>query len=196
MLAELLHGQVALCLAEVAVQGLGIVAVLDEFVGHFLCLQTGAAEDDGVDFRVIVHHAFQGQILVAGPHQIILVVYELGAFVARAHHDFLVVAQVVLGYLLYFLAHGGREEQGVAFLRHAFQYLVNAFGETHVEHLVGLVEHHVLHQVEPCRLAPHQVNEPARRGHDDLRPAFQGAYLALDIGSAIDGHHAETLDIA
>ena len=81
-MTELLHREVALGLREVAVEGFGVVAVADEEVGHFLCLHTGAAEDDAVDFRIIVDHAFKREVFVFGVYEIIDVVDVFGAFVA------------------------------------------------------------------------------------------------------------------
>ena len=43
--AKLLHGEIALCLGQIAVQSLGAVAVADEVVGHFLRFEAGAAEN-------------------------------------------------------------------------------------------------------------------------------------------------------
>ena len=82
VLTELLHREVALGLREVAVEGFGVVAVADEEVGHFLCLHTGATEDDAVAFRIIVDHAFQREVFVFGVYEIIDVVDVFGAFVA------------------------------------------------------------------------------------------------------------------
>ena len=82
MLAELLHRQVALLLAEVAMQAFGIIAVLDEFVGNFLRLYLGAAENDGVDSGIVVNQSLQGKILVLGINHVVDVVYTLGTLVA------------------------------------------------------------------------------------------------------------------
>ena len=110
MLTELLHGQVALLLREISVQRLGIIAILDELVGHLLRLQLRATEDDGEDAWIVVYQSLQRQILVLGIHHIIDMVYVLGSFVARTHHNLLVVVQVTLGNALYLLAHRSREE--------------------------------------------------------------------------------------
>ena len=107
VLAELLHCYVALLLREVAVQRFGVVAVAYEFVGHFLRLCLGAAEDDAVDAWIVIDDALECEVLVLGVHHIIYVVHVLGSLVARAHHYLLVVVQVALCYLLYLLAHGG-----------------------------------------------------------------------------------------
>ena len=57
VVAEFLHRQVALLLTQVTMQRLGIIAVLDEFVGNLLCLDLGATEDDGKDTRIVVYDA-------------------------------------------------------------------------------------------------------------------------------------------
>ena len=107
MLAELLHGQVALLLRQVAVQRLGIIAVLDELVGHLLRFNLRTAEDDGVDAWIIVHQPLQCQILVLGIHHIVDMVYVLSALVTAAHHNLLVVVQIPLGNALNILTHRG-----------------------------------------------------------------------------------------
>ena len=189
MLAELLHRQVALGLREVAVQRLGIVAVADELVGHLLRLHLGAAEDDGEDAGVVVHDALQGEVLVLGVHHIIDVVHVLGPFVARAHHDLLVVVQVVLGDTLHLTAHRGREHQGVMLCWQGLEDLVDAFGEAHVQHLVGFVKHDVRDILQMHKATVHQVYQSAWRGHDDVHPLLQGAHLRLYGSTAIDGLH-------
>ena len=82
--AELLHHGVALLLREVAVQRVGIVAVLDEGVGYFLGFEAGAAEDDAVDVGVVVGDAFQCRIFVFGVYEVVDVLDVLGSFVFTA----------------------------------------------------------------------------------------------------------------
>ena len=82
VLAELLHREVALLLREVAVQGLGVVAVLDELVGYLLRLYLRAAEDDGKDARVVVDDTLQRQVFILGVDHIIDMVDVLGTLVS------------------------------------------------------------------------------------------------------------------
>ena len=188
VLAELLHRQVALLLRQVTMQRFGVVAIAYELVGYLLCLDLGAAEDDGEDAWVEVYHALESQILVLGVHHIVDMVDVFGTLVARAYHYLLVVVQIVACYALYLLAHGGREEQRVAVFGHSLEDSVDAVGETHVEHLVGLVEHHVAHMVETRHATVHQVDESSRGSHDNLHAVAQGAYLRLDGRAAIYRH--------
>ena len=75
-------------------------------------------------------------------------------------------------------------------LGHAFEDLIDALGETHGEHLVGLVEDHGVDGVEHGGTSLHQVDEPARRSHDDIDALLQGAQLRHEIRAAIDGKDA------
>ena len=176
-------------------QRLGVVAVVYQLVGYLLRLALRAAEYYGEDFGIVVHDALKGEVFVLGVDHIIYVVDVFGALVAASHHDFLRVGEVVARYLFDFLAHRCREEQRVAVLRHAGKYFVDALGEAHVEHLVGLVEHDVLHRFELRNPAVHEVNESSRCGNDYLCAVLQGAYLVLDRRSAVDGHDVDAADI-
>ena len=195
MLAELLHGQVALLLRQVAMQRLGIVAVTYQLVGHLLRLQLGAAEDDGEDAGVVVHETLQGQILVLGVHHVIDVVDVLSTLVSASHHNLLVIVQIALGDALYLAAHGSREEQRVAVFRHTFQDLVNALRESHIQHLVGLVQHHVAHVVKHRHASFHQVDKTSWRSNNNLYTLAQGTYLLLDAGTAIDGLDVDAVQV-
>ena len=188
VLAELLHRQVALGLCQVTVEGLGIVAVTDEVVGHLLGLQSGTAEDDGIDAGIIVDNALEGNIFVLGLDEIIDVVYMLRPFVARANDNLLVVVEITFGNPFNFRPHGGGEEEGVSIGRDTGKNLVDAFGESHVQHLVGLVEDHIFHLVEEGYTAVHKVYETPWSGDDDLRTFTKTAYLSLYACTAIDGN--------
>ena len=192
---ELLHREVALLLREVAVQRFGVVAVLDQLVGNLLRLHLRAAEDDGVDLRIEVHQPLQGKVLVAGIHHVIDVVDILRTLVAAAHDDFLVVVQIALCHPFHVTAHRSREQQGVAVFGHTGQYLGDALLEAHVQHLVGLVQNDVRHLVQACLAAVHEVDETARRSHDDLYAMAQLMNLRLDGGTAIDGGDVQMGDV-
>ena len=195
MVTELLHGEVTLLLTQVAMQSLGIVTVLDELVGDVLCLQLGAAEDNRKDAWIEIDDTLQGEILVLGVHEIVDMVDVLGALVARAHHDFLVVVQIVEGYLLDVLAHGGREEKGVSILWHILEDGIDALREAHVEHLVSLIQHHVVHMLQLSHATIDQVEQTTRCGNDNLHTMLEGANLASDVGTAIDSGNVQTVDI-
>ena len=117
------------------------------------------------------------------------------SFVLASDGDFLGVVQVVLRNAGYLGAHGGREEQGVSLFGHVGQDGVDAVGEAHVEHLVGLVHHYVLDGGQGDGLALHEVEQTAGGSHDDVHAAFQGLDLALDGRTAVDGQHTQAVDV-
>ena len=195
MLAEFCHGEVTLLLRKITMKCLRIVAVAYQFVGHLLRLQFRTAEDDGKDARIIVHDTLQCGIFILGIHHIIDMVHVLGTLITAAYDDFLRVVEEVLGYLLDFLAHRCREEQRVTVLGNTGQNGVDVLRESHVEHLVGLVEHYIEHRIQLCHLAFHQVNQTSGCSHDDMHAFLQGANLRNDVRAAIDGHHTDTFNV-
>ena len=86
MVAEFLHREVALRLREVAVQTVGIVAVIDKMVGHLLRLLTGAAEDNAVYIGIIIGDTLEGQIFVVSLHHIVDMAHIVGGLIAVAGH--------------------------------------------------------------------------------------------------------------
>ena len=194
-LAEFLHHQVTLCLAQFAVQGVGIVAVLYQLVGYLLCFFTGTAEDDTVNLRIKVYHAFQCQVFVFGMDDVCDVVDVLAAFVLGTDGDFLGIVQVSLGNAGNLGTHGSREHQGVPVLRYFFQDGVDAVCETHVQHFIGFVHHDIADRRQVGHLTFHQVDEASRCGHDDVYPLFQATYLAVDGGTTVYRQYFQIGDI-
>ena len=195
VLAELLHGQVALLLREVSVQCLGVVSVLDEHVGHLLRLQFGPAEDDGEDFGVVVHNALQGEVLVLCLHHIVDMVHVFCPLVAAAYDYLFVVVQILFCYSFYLAAHRGREHQRGVLFGQCVENLVDAVCKAHIQHFVGLVEYYVGHVLQMRYAAIFQVDESARRGHNDLHALFERAYLRFDGRPAIDGLHVYAVQV-
>ena len=125
MLPELLHRQVTLGLGEVAVERLGVVAVANQLVGNLLRLGLRTAEDDGKDTGIIVHDALQGKVFVLGIHHIIDMVDVLSPLVSGAHHNLLMLMQIVLGDTFHLPAHRRREHQRVVCLWQRLKHLVD-----------------------------------------------------------------------
>ena len=188
MITELLHREVSLLLTQIAVKGFCIVAIPNQFVGNLLRLYLRSAEDNGENARVEVDQAFQSQVFVLRIHHIIDVVHLLCALVAAADDNLFVVVQIALGNLFDFSTHGGREQERVPFGGNTFENGVDTFGKAHVEHLVCLVEHHVIHGIELCYAALHQVDEASRSSNDDLCTLSELADLHLDGSSSVNGH--------
>ena len=88
-------------------QTLGVISVVNQFVGNLLSLKFCAAEDDTEYLGVEIYYTFEGEILVLGMHHIINMVDILSTLIAASHHNFLVFAQVALGYALNLATHRG-----------------------------------------------------------------------------------------
>ena len=143
VLSEFLHGKVTLLLGEVTMQGICIITVANQVVGHLLCLHPGTTEDDGIDTWVEIHQTFQGQVLILGMNHIIDVVDVFSTLVAATHLNLTFLLQVVLGYTLYLLAHGRTEEERTVSFGNTFEDSVHLFLEAHRQHLVSLVQYHI-----------------------------------------------------
>ena len=88
------------------------------------------------------------------------------------------------------LGQRGREECRLVSVRYAFEQGFQILGEAHVEHLVGLVEHHHTHGFER-ECAPLQVIKGASwRRHHDLDAASERAELPPDRLATIDRKNA------
>ena len=189
--AEFLHHDVALLLAEIAVECVGVVAVGNEVVGDFLCVAACAAEYDGVDVGAVVGDTLQGEVFVAGVHHVVYMADVLGALVAGAYHDFLGVFHEALGNAGNLRRHCGREHEHLAVVGHMGKNVVDRVDKAHVEHFVGFVEHYGVHVPEIYDTAVDEVDEPAWGRHDYLHAFAQGADLALDARTAVDGQDFE-----
>ena len=85
---------------------------------------------------------------------------------------------------------GGKQTQ-VAPLGHQVQDPGHVPDKAHIQHPVGLVQHHRLHLVQAEGAALHMVHQPPRCGHHDLGPLLQLGDLLVNGLSAVqaDGAH-------
>ena len=185
MLAELLHGQVALLLGKVAMQSISIITITNQVVSHLLRLHSGTTEYNGIDTRIEVHQTLQGQVLILGVHHIIDMIDVFSSLVAATHLDLALLLQVVLGNTLYLLTHGSTEEKSTVLLRNTLEDSIQLLLETHRKHLVSLIQHYVLNLRQVGCATFHQIHQAARGGYNDIYPSFQGTNLWFDVGSAI-----------
>lgn len=148
MVAKFLHRQVALRLRKIAVETIGVVAVGYKIVGYLLGLLLGAAEDYAVNVGIIVSHTFQREILVVRLHHVVDMLHIGGTLVFIACHKFHRVVHEFAGDRGDLFRHGGGKHQHLALLRHMGKNLVDVVDKAHIEHLVGLVEHHGVDMVE------------------------------------------------
>ncbi|MPM08866.1 hypothetical protein SDC9_55182 [bioreactor metagenome] len=83
--AETVHYKIALCLRQIAMQCICIVAILNEFVGNLFCFSPRAAKNDSVNFRIDVDYSFKRNISVFRVCHIILMRYIFGTHIPLAY---------------------------------------------------------------------------------------------------------------
>ncbi len=93
------------------------------------------------------------------------------------------------------LRHGGREEQRLALDRQLGDDFADVVDEAHVEHAVGFVEHEELDLAELQRVALHEVEQAAGRGHHDFDALHHRADLTAHRHAA-DGERRGEADVA
>jgi hypothetical protein len=58
--------------------------------------------------------------------------------------------------------------------------------EAHVEHAVGLVEHEVGDVIEAYELLVQEIEQPPRRGDDELGQCLERDFLTALVDAAVD----------
>ena len=182
-------------------KGLGAIAPAIEGLGELIHLDPGPAEDDGGSRGLDVENASQRRRFV-GPSDDVSGLTdqggEVGARGSLFDEDARRLAEVAPSDLVDSGRQGGREQNRLAFFGSGFEDFLDVVGEPHVEHLVGLVEHHQFN-VAKSESAPPDVIEGAARGcNNDVHSAAQGMELAADRLAAVDRYHpgAEVAPIA
>ena len=189
------HHTVALLLAEVAVDRVGVVTVLHQVLGEFLRFVLGAAKNDGEEIRCGVNEACKRGVTIAHLHHAVPVVDRFGRGVRAAYVDLLCLAHVALGNAPHFVAHGGAEEPGAFVLAGGFEDRGKVFLEAHVQHLVRLIQYHDVDQCQVDGLTAEQVEQATRCGHHDLRTLADVADLVADGSTTIHGHALDALHV-
>ena len=77
--------------------------------------------------------------------------------------------------------------------RNRLEYLVDALRESHIEHLVSLIEHYFLYVVELSIATVFEVNESSRRSHDNLSAMLQGVVLIDNGRTSIHRHDVQPM---
>ena len=83
--------------------------------------------------------------------------------------------------------HRRREQRRLAVLRCRFEDRVEIFRESHVEHLVGLVEDEHADAVEGERVAAHEIEHASRGADDDVGAALERPDLLHHRRAAVNG---------
>ena len=91
--------------------------------------------------------------------------------------------------------HRCREEPRLFGVRCKLEDGIQFVLESHIEHLIRLVQNEVLDLVQFQGLALHQINQSARSGDDDVARSLELRDLRRDICAAINGHTFDAFEV-
>ncbi len=126
--------------------------------------------------------------MVAVPflHHIVVVLNIGSRTILFAHKDLNGIVHVIFGNSFYSFGHGGREQPDPLQSRCLVENGINILLETHIEHLICLIQDHPLDRLKLDRFSVDQIEQSTRSSHYNLCPLFQLADLIGDIGSSVD----------
>ena len=190
---ERLH---ALVLRLVAVDGVRVDSGLLQLAREAAAFDLRVDEDEHLGQAAAVRSArakeFQQHVRLLGFVQLVdLLLHVVRRCIAASDFDQLRLAQEVRREPLDLLGERGREHQALPLLGKKIEDARDVGQEAHVEHPVGLVEHHDLHLRQVRVLLLDMIEQPARRGDDDFAAAPQGLRLRLHVDAAVDHRDAQ-----
>ena len=191
LVLEAFHHLVPLHLGKVSVQGIRIIAVLDQGTGNLSALTACTAENDAVNLRIVVHYTFQCSVAVFFVHHITIVLYIVGSAVALTHSNHLGIPHIGFGNLLHLKRQGSREKQHPLLLRQTFQNGIQILLETHIQHLIRLIKDKCMHPAQINSFPPDNIQKSSRCCNYNMRDLFQGLNLRLNARSTIYIHNAQ-----
>ena len=172
-IAEALDDALACALLLVTVKGVDAEAVFHQHVVYFISTALGAGEHQkalGVLFR---DQVLQKCELVVAVHKQKLVINVFGHFVVIGCLNGQWIFKGTVGQVTHAAAHGGREQNGLACIRHFCRdgfYIVH---KAHVQHAVGFVQHEKLNVGHVNRATLHMVHQTTGGGDQNINAALQ-----------------------
>ena len=188
--AEGLQRLLAGHLVQVAVQGSGREAAVDELLGHACGIALGFGEDDGAAAARGAQDAANHLVLV----EVVGAVDDLanrrlglrgvlGVGGANAHG----LGHVLARHGNHGAGHGGGEQHALTLLGQVAENLLHGGLEAQVQHFVGLVEDHDLDLLEVQETLLVQVDDAAGGAHDHFQAAAQQLGLRLNRHATVEG---------
>ena len=191
--AEPLHDLFPLALGDVTVDALGVHAPHLQKLGEPLGAALGVAKADDPLVILAVQDTHNGVHLAVGRH-LQPVLEDIGLILLGGlHRDLLRVALVDPGDVHDLPGDGGGEHPQILAVGDLVQNAGDIVDKAHVQHPVGLVQHHGADVLEHHGAALHVVAEPSRRGHHDLGAALQSVDLLADGLAAVQTHQPHAL---
>ncbi len=178
-------------LGQAAVQRAGEHARCAQLLGHSIRAPLGADEDDRPAVAAGDLRGQQG--LVGGSDEEHVVFHRADARLARIDLVGDRVAQVAAHEFVDRPVEGGGEQHPLPARRDGVEDLGDGRHEAEVGHVVGLVQHDDLDPGEVGRALIHQVDQPARGGHDDVDAALERLELRAVRHPAGDQSEAQAL---
>ena len=174
---EVLHDLVAFLLGEVAVEAVHREAQTGQLVGQGSGIELGIAEHHDPLVALANDDLCQvGQLVAAGGLQHVL--GDLGLALLPGLND------------VHDLAADGGGEHGQAFAGlHQLNDMPHILIKAHVQHLIGLVQHHLGHMGQIDAVVLIVVHQAARGGHHDLAALGQTPGLLFHVGTAVHAGH-------
>ena len=148
LVAQAIHDAIALILREPSVQSLCLVAAGRERLGEIVDFASGAAEDDRCCGVLGIEDAHDGRGLVEALDDVRGLAdagHVVGTLGGGRDGDPLGIAQVLARQLVDALGHRRGEEHRLARLRGLGEQGLDVLDESHLEHLIGFVEHDRAH---------------------------------------------------
>ena len=113
-----------------------------------------------------------------------LLLHPVGGRVARGYINHRRVAQKIARQLADRLGEGRREQQSLPPLGQQRQQATDRRQKAEIEHSVALVQHQNLDSGQADGFLAQVVQQPPRRGHQDVNPAAQGVELRSHADAA------------
>ena len=183
---ERIEGALPLALVLVAVDRCCLHLRAHQALHHAVGAVLGAGEDQHAPHVVAFQESLQERLLHLA-RDVVDALLDLGSRAChRRHFHAHRIGEERVRQVADLLRHGGREEHGLALLRHHARNGADRLDEAHVQHPVGLVEHQDVDVGEVAVALLDQVEQAAGRGHHDVDAAAQRVHLRVLPDAAVD----------
>ena len=184
--AEALKCALAGLLRTVRVHDVDLDAGVLERLAHAVDTHLRAAEDEHALEALLLHEGLEQRDLVALGDGAEVLVNRGGRLAYAGNFDNVGVGEHRVHRALDAWRDGGREQQRLALLGAGLHDAAHAGPKAHVKHAVRLVQDENLHVAEVDVVVLHEVDEAARRGHEQVAAGLERADLTVELGAAHD----------
>ena len=192
---EPLHYPVPLHLLEIAVKSLRKIPPVLELQYQLVHLLLCIAEDQRQLGRVEIQKPAKHLVFVLRPH-FIIVLLDIRYRQFFFHHFYVNRLPLIqLGNLHDCPRHCGGKQYGLPVPGRIFQYRLDVLPEAHVQHLVGLIQHHRMKLLKAERMPSHMIHHATRCSDDDLHSSLERTNLPADILSPVNREHFDSMQI-